>query len=272
MAIATTTAIAAAGLAISAGTTAASFSQAAKQKKLQREAEADATKAMAEARKKLDVNFYEQLGIQKEPYNIEREMMLIQGAQSIEAGKESERGAAALAGRVQLAAQQGQRQIAAAMGQEMLGLEKLTAQEESRLRDTGVNLDLAEVQGAQLAARDAQEASVAATQQGMQGLSNMAQQAVSMAPLYGQDLGAQKQALSKMSFTPEQFQAFGNVAESGGLGAAGTDGFTNLDFGAVGQMSNPQYRKFLNSLTPQQKQMLFNNKQYTNLLNPFNPF
>lgn len=267
MAIATTTAIAAAGLAISAGTTAASFSQAAKQKKLQREAEADATKAMAEARKKLDVNFYEQLGIQKEPYDIEREMMLVQGAQSIEAGKESERGAAALAGRVQLASQQGQRQIAAAMGQEMLGLEKLTAQEESRLRDTGVNLDLAEVQGAQLAARDAQEASAAATQQGMQGLTSMAQQAVSMAPLYGQDLGAQKEALSKMSFTPEQATAF---EQAGGMPSVFEGG--DLNFQSIGQMSNPQYRKFLNSLTPQQKQMLFNNKQYTDLLNPFNPF
>jgi hypothetical protein len=267
MAIATTTAIAAAGLAISAGTTAASFSQAAKQKKLQREAEADATKAMAEARKKLDVNFYEQLGIQKEPYDIEREMMLIQGAQSIEAGKESERGAAALAGRVQLATQQGQRQIAAAMGQEMLGLEKLTAQEESRLRDTGVNLDLAEVQGAQLAARDAQQASVAATTQGMQGLQQLGQQAIQMAPLYGQDLGAQKEALSKMSFTPEQSIAF---EQAGGMPSVFEGG--DLNFQSIGQMSNPEYRKFLNSLTPQQKQMLFNNKQYTNLLNPFNPF
>lgn len=267
MAIATTTAIAAAGLAISAGTTAASFSQAAKQKKLQREAEADATKAMAEARKKLDVNFYEQLGIQKEPYDIEREMMLIQGAQSIEAGKESERGAAALAGRVQLAQQQGQRQIAAAMGQELLGLEKLTAQEESRLRDTGVQLDLAEVQGAQLAGRDAQEAAAAATQQGFQGLTSMAQQAVSMAPLYGQDLGAQKEALSKMSFTPQQSTAF---EQAGGMPSAFEGG--DLNFQSIGQMSNPQYRKFLNSLTPQQKQMLFNNKQYTDFYNPFNPF
>ena len=261
------TSIAIAGLAVSAASTGASFAQAAKQKKLQREAEADASKAMAEARKKLDVNFYEQLGIQKEPYELEREMMLVQGAQSIEAGRESERGAAALAGRVQLAQQQGQRQIAAAMGQEMLGLEKLVAGEESRLRDTGVNLDLAEVQGAQLAARDAQEAAAAATTQGVQGLASMGQQAIQMAPLYGQDLGAQKQALSQMSFTPEQSIAF---EQAGGMPSAFEGG--DLNFQAIGQMSNPQYRNFLNSLTPQQKQMLFNNKQYTNLLNPFNPF
>lgn len=261
------TSIAIAGLAVSAASTGASFAQAAKQKKLQREAEADASKAMAEARKKLDVNFYEQLGIQKEPYELEREMMLVQGAQSIEAGRESERGAAALAGRVQLAQQQGQRQIAAAMGQEMLGLEKLVAGEESRLRDTGVNLDLAEAQGAQLAARDAQEAAAAATTQGVQGLASMGQQAIQMAPLYGKDLGAQKQAISQMSFTPEQAIAF---EQAGGMPSVFEGG--NLNFQAIGQMSNPQYRSFLKDLSPQQQQMLFNNKQYTDLYNPFNPF
>jgi hypothetical protein len=267
MAIATTTAIAAAGLAISAGTTAASFSQAAKQKKLQREAEADASKAMAEARKKLDVNFYEQLGIQKEPYNLEREAMIIQGAQAIEAGKESERGAAALAGRVQLARQQGEREIAAAMGQEMLGLEKARVAEESRLRDMGISLDLGEVEGAQLAARDAQQAAVAATQQGVQGLSNMAQQGLSLVPLYGQDLNAQKQAISQMSFTPEQSVSF----EKAGGPISGFEG-GDLNLSRVGQMTNAQYRDFVKSLSPQQKQMLFGNKQYTDLYNPFNPF
>jgi hypothetical protein len=145
----------------------------------------DAQKAMQEARKKLEVNYYDQLAIQKEPYELEREALLSAGAQAIEAGQESERGAAATAGRVQLAQQQGQREIAAAMGQEMLGLEKLSAQEESRLRDTAVQLDLGEVQGAQLAARDAQQAAAAATSQGMANIQALGQQAIQMAPLYG---------------------------------------------------------------------------------------
>lgn len=272
MAIATSTAIAAAGLAVSAGSAGLSFAQAGKQRKLQREAEADAAKAMQEARKKLEVNFYDQLAIQKEPYELEREALLSAGAQSIEAGVESERGAAATAGRVQLAQQQGQRQIAAEMGQEMAGLEKLSAAEEARLRDAAVQLDLGEAQGAQLAARDAQQAAAAATTQGVQGLQALGQQAIQMAPLYGQDLGAQKAAIGQMKFTPEQFQKFGNVAEKGGLGAAGTDGFTNLDFEAIGNMSNPQYRQLIKALTPQQKQMLFTNKQFSQLYNPFNPF
>jgi hypothetical protein len=264
--------IAIAGLAVSAGSAGMSFAQAGKQRKLQREAQSEANKAMQEARKKLEVNFYDQLAIQKEPYELEREALLTSGAQAIEAGVESERGAAATAGRVQLAQQQGQRQIAAAMGQEMLGLEKLSAQEESRLRDMGVQLDLGEVQGAQLAARDAQQAAAAATTGGIQNIQALGQQAIQMAPLYGQDRGAQKAAISEMKFTPEQFQKFGNVAEKGGLGPAGTDGFTNLDFQAIGNMSNPQYRQLIKALTPQQRQMLFTNKQFSQLYNPFNPF
>jgi hypothetical protein len=267
-----TTIAAGVGLAATVGGSAMSFSQASKQKKLQREAEADASKAMAEARKKLDVNFYEQLGIQKEPYELEREALLSAGAQAIEAGQESERGAAATAGRVQLAQQQGQRQIAAAMGQEMLGLEKLAAQEESRLRDMNVGLDMEEAAGAQLAAREAARMSAAATTQGIQGIQSAAQQLYQAAPLFQKNLGAQKSALSQMGFSTEEFQKFGNVAEKGGMGPAGTDGFTNLDFQKIGTMSNPEYRQFLKALTPQQQQMLFMNKQYTQLYNPFNPF
>lgn len=205
------TSIAIAGLAVSAGSAGLSFAQAGKQRKLQREAQQDAEKAMQEARKKLEVNYYDQLGIQKEPYELEREALLSAGAQAIEAGKESERGAAATAGRVFMGQQEGQRQIAAAMGQELLGLEKLSAQEESRLRDTAVQLDLGEAQGAQLAARDAQEAAAAATAQGLSSIQAIGQQAIEMAPLYAKSAGAKQyqklsEQASKQKLTAEQFQ------------------------------------------------------------------
>jgi hypothetical protein len=262
-----TTVAAGVGLAATAAGTAMSFTQASKQKKLQREAESDAVKAMAAARKKLDVNFYEQLGIQKEPYELEREALLAAGAQATQAGVESERGAAATAGRVQMAQQQGQRQIAAAMGQEMLGLEKLAAQEESRLRDMGVGLDLEEAAGSQLAAREAARMSAAATTQGIQGIQSAAQQLYQAAPLFQKNLGAQKAALSQMNFTPEQMIAF---EKAGGMPSAFEGGDFNLQ--AIGGMSNPQYNQFLKQLTPQQQQMLFMNKQYADLYNAFNPF
>lgn len=188
-----------------------SFAQASKQKKLQRQAESEASRALEEARKKLDVNFYEQLGINKEAYELEREALLSQGAQAIEAGVESERGAAATAGRVQLAANQGQAGVRTAMAQDVMNLNKLVAGEESRLRDSKVGLDLAEAQGAQLAARDAAEAAAAATTQGMQGLQSVGQQAMQLVPLYEKTEGARAfKDLSKQAqaagMTQEQFQ------------------------------------------------------------------
>ncbi len=184
MAIAT--ALTVAGLAATAATTGASFAQASKQKKLQKQAESEAEKAMAEARKKLEVNFYENLGLQKEPYELEREALLSAGAQALQVGVEgSQRGAAATAGRVQLAQQAGQREIAAAMGQQMMNLEKLVATEESRLRDKAYSLDLGEVEGAQLAAREAEQRRQAAIQQGMEGVGSFISQGAQLAPLFG---------------------------------------------------------------------------------------
>jgi hypothetical protein len=178
------TAVAIGGLAISAGSTAMSFAQAGKQSKLQRQAEAKAAQAMAEARKKLDVNFAKQRSIQKEPYELAREAMLSSGAQALQAGVESDRGAETTAGRVQMAMNQGQADIRGTMGQELMDIEKDVLNEESRLRDLKTQLDLGEVEGQQLIARDAQEARAAAVAGGFQGLQSMGQQAMEMVPLY----------------------------------------------------------------------------------------
>ena len=187
MAIATATAATiAAGVALAgtAATTVMSFDQAGKQKKAQRQAEKDADEAMANARKKLEQNFYAAQGIKKEPYELEREALLSQGAEAIQAGVESERGAAATAGRVQLAQQQGQAGVRTAMGQEMMALENKQLAEDSRLRDIGVQLDLGEVEGAQLAAANAAQLRAQAQQQGMQGVTSFAQQAAQFVPLF----------------------------------------------------------------------------------------
>lgn len=188
MAIATATAIAGASLALTAGSTAMSFAQAGKQKGLQRQAERDAELAMEEARKKLELNVYEGQGIKKEPYQLEREALLSAGAQAIQAGVESERGAAATAGRVMLAQQQAQAGVRTAMGAEETALENKKLAEESRLQSARVALDLGEVTGAQQAAAQAQRAAAQSTQQGFAGLQSLGQQAISQfLPLYMKD-------------------------------------------------------------------------------------
>ena len=65
------------GLVISGVSAGMSFSQASKQRKLQAQAEQDAAKAMAQARKKLDVNFAEQMSVKKEAYDLELSLIHI---------------------------------------------------------------------------------------------------------------------------------------------------------------------------------------------------
>jgi len=178
------TAVAIGGLAISAASTAMSFSQASEQKSKQRRAEADAAKAMAEARRRLSINYAEERAIKKEPYELQREAMLSAGAQAIQAGVESERGAAATAGKVYMAQNEAQGGIRTAMGQELTEIEKEIIDEQSRLRDLNVQLDLGEVQGAQLAARDAQEAATAAETAGYKGIADTAQMGLNLIPLF----------------------------------------------------------------------------------------
>lgn len=192
MAIATGTAMliaAGVGAASSAAGGAMSFVQANKQKKLQKEAEAEADKAMASARARLDVNYMEALSIQKEPYELQREAMVAQGAQATDAAQESERGTAAAAGRVQMAQNEAQAGIRTAMGKELTEIERLKVAEESRLRDLQTQLDLGEVEGAQMAARNAQEMAAQQTAQGFEGLQSAATQVANMIPLYAKSGG-----------------------------------------------------------------------------------
>jgi len=173
------------GIASSLGGAAMSFTQANKQQKLQKEAESEADKAMIQARGRLDVNYMNALSVQKEPYELQREAMISQGTQATDAAQESERGAAAGAGRVQMAQNEAQGGIRTAMGKELTEIERLKVAEESRLRDLQTQLDLGEVEGAQMAARNAQEMAAQATTQGFEGLTSAATQVANLVPLYG---------------------------------------------------------------------------------------
>ena len=266
-----TTVAAGIGLAATAATAGMSFAQAGKQRKLMREAEAAADSAMQEAKKKLEVNVYENLAINKEPYELAREAMLSQGAQAIQAGVESERGAEATAGRIQLAMNEGQAGIRTEMGQDLQQLEMLSAQEEGRLRDIGVQLDLEEVAGAQLAAANAQELGAQAMAQGMEGVTSLGSQLAEKAPLFEKNRAAEQSALGDLSLNSEQFQNIGNISKKGGLGEAQTGGFTNLDLQAVSKMNPQQFRKFQRALTPAQRQLIFGTDQFQTLYNQYAP-
>lgn len=187
-----TTIAAGIGLAATAGSTAMSFGQAAKQRKAQQEAERKAEESMAQARKRLEVNYADALSIQKEPYERQREALLSAGAQALEQGIESERGGAATAGRVLAAQQEAQGQARDTMSQDLFNLEAMQAEEQSRLRDIGVQLDIGEASGAQQAAAEAENRAAQFQQQGFQGAVNLAGQAASAVPLFSKTGGAKQ--------------------------------------------------------------------------------
>lgn len=272
----------AAGVSIAATATSAgmSFAQANKQKKAMQDAEADAEAAMVAARGKLDVNFAEQMAIKKEAYDLESEAMLVQGAMATEAGKESERGAAATAGRVYATQQKGQAGIRTAMADELTNIEGAILEEDSRLRDLDVALDLEEVAGNQQAAADAQRAATAAKQQAIQSTISAVGQAASMAPLYAKNTGAQKAAVgTAASSGPTELQK-----SRYGKGAEGMNVYTGMeverkdanifnkrqqqyfgqDVGSLdfNSMSNRDFRAFNRALSPEQKAQLRMNPQY----------
>jgi len=163
-----------------------SFTNAMKQNKIKDQAEKDADAAMKAARKSLEKNYMDSLAIQKEPYELEREAMLSAGAQATEVARESERGAGRV-GAIYAQQQQGQRQIASAMGQEMFNLDYLSTQEDTRLRDLNTQLDLGEVEGAQLQAANAEERRQQQLMAGAQGIGNAAAAGLDALDLYSKD-------------------------------------------------------------------------------------
>jgi hypothetical protein len=167
----------------------ASFIQAAKQRKLQDRAQREAKEALLAAKKKLDVNFYDALSIDMTPYERERDALLSAGAQAQQVALEGdERGAGTVAGKLMAAQQAQQAGVSDRQTKQLESLAKLSATEDSRLRDQKVDIDLAEAEGAQQAAADAQAARTQSIQQGFQGLTSAAQTAIQSAPLYGRKL------------------------------------------------------------------------------------
>ena len=237
--------LAVASIAAAAGGTAMSFSAASKAKKAQQDAEDEVKSKMSEARKKLETNYMDVLAINKEPFERQREALLSAGAQALEAGIESERGGAATAGRLLAAQNEAQGQVRDAQSDRLFDLEAAQAEEDSRLRDIGVQLDLGEVAGAQDAAAASADKAAMMTNQGLQGIVNTAAAIGSTAPLYaksgaarqaavinrqggGQDAvnaktmdlsnanaGVKTEAQSKFSTTPQTGYDVGGIAKKG---------------------------------------------------------
>lgn len=244
------------GALIATGFAATSFIQANKQLKLQRQAEQDAAKALEEAKRQISINPFAALAIQKEPYELEREALLSQGAQAIAAGQESDRGAAATAGRIQMSQNEAQAGQRAAMQKEMSDLEKTTADEQANIKTQLANVGLLETEGYMKQAADAAEARAQAIQEGYKSGAKALQYGLEQVPLYlqGRKSDAEKnmEKIGMPSVTPPSQRVI------------------------PGASSPMQFSQNLNASTPSQNYVMQGQGQYSAFNSPFmqqmNPF
>lgn len=164
-----------------------SFIQAGKQRKLSEDAQRDADKAFKEAEAQLDVNYFEQLGISKTPYDNQREAIAQQAAQAMEIGRESERGGAATAGRVLAQSNLAQQGITNQQTKDLEALNKLVATEDAKLGTARANLGLEQAEGAGFAAAQAQNLQNQAIMSGVTGLANAGMSLYENSELYKQN-------------------------------------------------------------------------------------
>ena len=259
--MAAATAIAGASLLITAGTTAVSFAQASKQRKKMDAANQKAEEMMLEARKKLDKNVFEDLDVDKELYQQEQDRINEQAQLAMQLGAEGEtRGAGATAGRIQLATQEAQNRVRAQQESNVNRIEEMVAKEDSRLRDLNVQLDLAEVQGAQQAAKDAEVARAKAINEGIQGIASTAQQGLGMVPLFSAGSAkTQRGVVESMDLGTIGADA----AFAGKTFDVGTQKGVSLDQINFGELSNKDFKAFRSSLNPLQEKALFQSNQFT---------
>ncbi len=185
MGLATSTAISLAGLALATGSSAAGFAQLGKQNRLRKKAENAAEKALEEAKEKIDVNYARQLQVPLESYRRAMRESTAQQKQLLEAVQEGDqRGVAASVGKIGAAGTQNLANIRDLMGKQLYDRDVAIAREDARIAGKLADIGLAEVEGAQIAAAEAQKLGAQAGQGALQGLGEAGLQAASLAALY----------------------------------------------------------------------------------------
>jgi hypothetical protein len=201
--------------AIAIGTSVASAGASAKQASnaagFAKEAQSKAKVAFDKAMKDLSANKLAGISLPMEPYERQMEAARGAGAELTQAGKESERGAAAIAGQVYRGQTDAQRNIAGDMAQQLTGLETAAAEEEANLSRARATLSLAEAEGAQAAAAQFGAQQDAAITGAFSALGQAGQQYLQGSELYKKSKGVKEfQKLSDYAsnkgMTQEEFQ------------------------------------------------------------------
>ena len=230
------TALSAAGLAIAAGSSAAGFAQQGKQNRLRKKAENAAEKALEEAKEKIDVNYARQLQVPLESYRRAMRESTAQQKQLLEAVQEGDqRGVAASVGKIGAAGTQNLANIRDLMSKQLYDRDVAIAREDARIAGKLADIGLAEVEGAQIAAAEAQKLGAQAGQGALQGLGQAGLQAASLAALYPtQKTTTTTPGASVEEIMDQDAEFMKNVPGTPGHQKA----FPELYLGGVGNISN----------------------------------
>ena len=174
------------GIATGAASAIQGFTNASKQARLAEEANKAAAEAIADAKSKASVDYYESLAVPLDAYESEFEANLQGQTQTIEALQEGDQ--RALAGSVgQIGAKQQARNEATRidMAEDIFALDKLKVENKDAINQQLIEMDVSAAKEQNQRMRDAQIARADSMQQGFDGLSQAATSGADLAPLYG---------------------------------------------------------------------------------------
>lgn len=211
-------------LGIGAVSTGFSFVQAKQARDRSEEAQLEANRKMSDARGRTGANFYENLAVQQETYNRAYREQQVAAKANLQAMQEQGVRGVAGVGMLQQATQDAMSSVRSAQEKELMDRDRLIAQEDSRLRDINIQLDLGEVEGAQLAAASESNAANYAIQQGIQGLTDIGVGIAESQSLFG---GGTKRGKDGMSEDAKgQLGALTNNAKNKAIGSIDATGGT----------------------------------------------
>jgi len=174
------------GVAASAGGAINSFSQSAKQGRMAEKAAAASKKAMAEAKRKAEKNFYAGLNVSTEAYDRAFENNLQAQTQNIQALQEGDpRNLAAGVGLVQQSSDAATESTRLALQKDLEANAKMKADAKDAINQDLKRIDLGYAKDQEKVAQESAAASAAAMSQGISGVVSTAGQAAQLAPLFG---------------------------------------------------------------------------------------
>lgn len=174
------------GVAASAGGAINSFSQSAKQGRMAEKAAAASKKAMAEAKKKAEKNFYAGLNVSTEAYDRAFENNLQAQTQNIQALQEGDpRNLAAGVGLVQQTADATSEATRLALQKDLEENAKMKADAQDAINQDLKKMDVGYAKDQEKVAQESAAASAAAMSQGISGAVSTVGQAAQLAPLFG---------------------------------------------------------------------------------------